>query len=226
MSTQARDRIYQRYERGGLQGMDDGDALELLLRAVHPYRNLDDLVHKLLVRFGTLRGVLDASKRELQAVSGLKPEAVTVLHMVRDLSERLLEDEVREQPAVLSDTECVRNWLRVAIGNQDRENFVVMLLDAGNRLIEHRVLFRGTVNETAVYPREVIRAALQANATGMILAHNHPGGTKQPSRQDIALTRRIASLAETFGIRLHDHLVVTRQGCVSIRDRAAHAFTS
>lgn len=218
-----RRRLRLRYARGGLARMLDDEALELLLTYAIPRRDVKPAARALLARFASLSQVLSAPREALAQVPGVGERTEVLLRLVRDLAERSLAERIAGRP-ILSDAEAVSSYLRVLLGHRDRECFTVLLLNSRNELLDARILFEGTVNETAVYPREILRAALAANATALILAHNHPGGTPRPSREDADLTRRVRLLAGEFGIRVHDHLVVTRTTCVSLRERDARLF--
>ncbi|MBI4230233.1 MAG: DNA repair protein RadC [Planctomycetes bacterium] len=216
-----RSRLRDRFRRGGLTR--DDELLELLLTFAIPRRDVKGLSRALLRTFGDLPTLFAAPERALRAIPGAGASCAAILRLVAVLRERLGACAVRSRP-VLANAASVEEYLRAWIGARERECFVVLLLNSRNELIDARILFEGTVNETAVYPREVLRTALEANATAILLAHNHPGGTPCPSREDLDLTRRITGLAREFAIRVHDHLVVTRSACVSLREQDAGLF--
>jgi len=190
------------------KALADYELLELLLGQVLPRRDTKPLAKELLAAFGTLRGVLFARPEELCAHKGFGEALLGHWALLREVFARLNEAPVRERQ-VFSGPEVVAEAARARIGHLRVEEFWVALVDNKNRLMAWERVGRGTVDETTVYPREVLALALAHQASGVILAHNHPGGDPAPSTADRELTRRIAQAAQNLGLRVLDHLVVT-----------------
>jgi len=199
------------------KALADYELLELLLGQVLPRRDTKPLAKELVSRFGTLRGVLTARPEALTEVSGFGESLAGHWTLLAEIFARLGEAPVRERQ-VFSGPEIVAEAARARIGHLAVEEFWVALVDNKNRLMAWERVGRGTVDETPVYPREVLALALKHQASGLILAHNHPGGDPAPSIQDRDLTRRIARSAQELGLRVLDHLIVAETGHFSFQD--------
>lgn len=195
----------------------DYELLELLLGQVLPRRDTKPLAKDLLARFGTLRGAMLARPEELVDVQGFGEGLSGHWALVRELFARLGEEPVRQRQ-VFSGPEVVAEAARARLGHLRVEEFWVALVDNKNRLMAWERVSTGTVDETPVYPREVLALALKHQASGLILAHNHPGGDPSPSVQDRDLTRRIATSARELGLRVLDHLIVTEGAHFSFQE--------
>ena len=209
-----RERLLQR----GPASLADPELLAALLG--HGGRAFDtvELARRLLARFGGVRGLFDATPEALAACSGMGPARTAALVAVRGLLDRYHAEHV-EAGELLSGSTATRRYLSYRLGRRQREVFGGLFLDARNRLIENEELFYGSVDRTAVYPREVLKSSMRHNACGVILYHNHPSGVAEPSPSDIQLTHRIASLLEEVDVRLVDHLVVSAEQQVSFAER-------
>jgi DNA repair protein RadC len=190
------------------QALADYEVLELILGYVNVRRDNKPLAKELLQRFGSLRGALTARLEELRDVPGFGPGAEEFLTLWHEAWARFHEQPVRDR-AVLNTPDIVAEMARARIGSREREEFWMALVDNKNRLIGWEQVSKGTVDQAAVYPREVLSVALRHKASGMILVHNHPGADPRPSVQDVDFTRRIKSAAREVDIRVLDHLVVT-----------------
>jgi len=199
------------------KALADYELLELLLGQVLPRRDTKPLAKTLVARFGTLRGVLTARPEALCEVKGFGESLAGHWALLGEVFARLGEAQVREKQ-VFSGPEVVAEAARARIGHLAVEEFWVALVDNKNRLMAWERVGKGTVDETPVYPREVLALALKHQASGLILAHNHPGGDPSPSVQDRELTRRIARAAEELGLRVLDHLIVTEASHFSFQD--------
>jgi DNA repair protein RadC len=177
-----------------------------------------EVARNALDRFGGLNGLLSAPQRELQSVAGFGPAKCAQLHAVLELARRALREEVRRD-TVLNTPSKVRDYLGLSLRNQRQEIFVALFLDAQNRLIADEVLFRGTLTQTSVYPREVVQQALRHNAGAVIFAHNHPSGLAEPSRADELLTRALKDALALIDVRVLDHVVVAGHASVSFAER-------
>lgn len=210
-----RERLRARFVEAG-DSLPDYEVLELLLFAAIPRRDVKKEAKALISRFGSLAEVLGAPPEQLAEVEGISPNVATHLKIIAVAGSRLARGAVAKRP-VLSSWSAVIEYCRAAMAFAEREEFRLLFLDNRNALIADEVQQHGTVNHTPVYPREVVRRALQKNATALILVHNHPSGDPTPSPADIAMTKEIAAAAKPLGIAIHDHIVVGRDGHFSFR---------
>ena len=160
--------------------------------------------------------MLSAPPQRLKEIDGVGEQAVTDLKLFRAIAERMGQDSVRKRP-VLSSWNALLDYCRTAMAYEEREQFRILFLDKKNALIADEVQQTGTVDHTPVYPREIMRRALELSATAIILVHNHPSGDPSPSRADIQMTKTIAEVAKPLGITVHDHLIIARDGHASFR---------
>jgi DNA repair protein RadC len=194
------------------------ELLALLLRTGRPGQGVMALAGQLLAEFKGLAGLLHAGPRELARVKGLGPAKRAELSAVMELARRSLTQQLAEAP-IFDSPARVKDYATLHIGHLDHEVFAVMFLDHAHRLIEMSTLFRGTIAQTAVYPREVVKEALARNAAAVVLAHNHPSGLAEPSRADEYLTQTLKSALQLVDVRVLDHLVVGRGQVVSFAER-------
>jgi DNA repair protein RadC len=197
----------ERLIREGAQALSDPELLALFLRVGVKGMNAVELGRALLGQFGSLHGLFAASCPQLSKVHGLGPAKYAQLQAVMELARRAIGEQLQEGQA-LSSPEAVRLYLRLHLGRQGHESFVVLFLDVKNRLIASEEMFRGTLTHASVYPREVLKAALARNAAGVILAHNHPSGVAEPSDADLLLTRSLVQALALIDVRVLDHFVV------------------
>lgn len=213
------ERPRERLLRHGVSRLSDAELLAIFLRTGVKGTNALDLARILLARFdGSLRRLIDARFDALAAVSGIGLAKATQLMAVVELVRRGLAEEL-EQPPGLSSPQVVRDYLRLALEASPHEVFMVLCLDAQNRLIAREELFRGTLTQTSVYPREVVKLALERNAAAVIFAHNHPSGVAEPSRADEHLTASLKQALGLVDIKVLDHFVVGRGTVVSFAER-------
>lgn len=198
------------------EAIADYELLELLLFLAQPRGDVKPLAKALLGRFGSLGAVLSAEPETLRQVKGVGDAAVAALKTVQVAALHLLREQVMEQP-VLSSWDRLLDYCHAAMAWRDREQFRILFLDRKNRLIADELQQKGTIDHTPVYPREVVRRALELGASALILVHNHPSGDPQPSKADIEMTRTIKAVSEPLGVALHDHLVIGRAGYCSFR---------
>ena len=211
-----RDRLRERFEESGPATLQDYELLEMLLFYVNRRGDTKAHAKALLVRFGSLDGVLRAPANLLTEVEGIGPRAAQLIALVRDLTARTQREKVTNRD-VLSSWSAVVDYTRARMGHLQHEEFRILFLDKRNALIRDEMQGRGTIDHTPVYPREVIKRALELSSTAIILVHNHPSGDPTPSRADIDMTRRIIDLAEPMGIAVHDHIIVTAGATTSLR---------
>ncbi|MEH6664756.1 MAG: DNA repair protein RadC [Brevundimonas sp.] len=195
--------------------LEDHDLLDLLLAPVRE-DGPGGLAAGLLARFGGLAQVLGAEPAQILAVEGAGPEAATLLQGVRELAVRLARAQIDGRPVISSWSQLIA-YVRASIAHLPREQFRALYLDRRNILMREELVADGTVDHAPVYPREVVRRALELSASAMILVHNHPSGDPTPSRADIEMTRKVVDAARLFGLQVHDHIVVGREGTASFR---------
>lgn len=211
-----RDRLRRRFLEGGDSALADYELLELLLFQAQARRDMKPLAKRLIARFGSFGAVISASPTDLARVEGAGPSVIAALKVVRAAAVRLAREEVVDRP-VLSSWQQVLDYCRIAMAHEGVEQFRLLFLDSKNAVIADEVQQTGTVNHTPVYPREVVKRALEVGATALIMVHNHPSGDPSPSKADIEMTRSVADAAGRLGITLHDHIVIGRSGHVSMR---------
>jgi DNA repair protein RadC len=211
-----RERLRERFREAGAEALSDYELLELLLFRALPRRDVKPLAKLLLTTFGSFAETISASEARLSQVKGLGDSGVTELKIVQAAASRLLRGAVKKRP-VLSSWSSVLDYCRTAQAFADREQFRVLFLDKRNQLIADEVQQVGTVDHTPVYPREVVKRALELSATAIILVHNHPSGDPTPSRADIQMTQQIISVAQPLGISVHDHIIVGKEGHASLK---------
>jgi len=202
--------------QAGNDALHDYEMLELILFRAIPRRDVKPLAKQLLEKFGSFAEVIAAPIERLKEVEGLGEAAITDLKIVQAAANRLLRGEVKKRH-VLSSWSSVLDYCRTAVAFESKEHFRILFLDKGNHLIADEQQQTGTVDHTPVYPREVVKRALELSATAVILVHNHPSGDPTPSRADIDMTRAIIEVARPLGIAVHDHLIVGKDGHASLK---------
>jgi DNA repair protein RadC len=202
----------------GPQALSDAELIALFLRTGLAGRTALDLARDALARFGGLSGLLAAAPSELAALPGLGPAKSTQLQAVLELARRSLREDVRRD-TVFGSPGAVRDYLRLTLAQREHEVFIALFLDAQNRLLAAEELFRGTLTQTSVYPREVVKRALALNAAALIFAHNHPSGLAEPSRSDELLTASLKQALSLVDVRVLDHLIVAGASTVSFAER-------
>src|ERR1700722_17669482 len=211
-----RERLRDRFREAGQDALSDYELLELLLFRALPRRDVKPLAKSLLEKFGSFAEVISAPESRLAEVKGLGAAGIAELKIVQAAASRLLRGAVKKRH-VLSSSASVLDYCRGAQDFADRELFRVIFLDKRNQLIADEIQQTGTVDHTPVYPREVVKRALELSATAIILVHNHPGGDPTPSHADIEMTKRIIETARGLGIEVHDHIIVGRDGHASLK---------
>ncbi|TDR71432.1 RadC family protein [Paludibacterium purpuratum] len=202
----------------GASVLSDAELLAIFLRTGIRGHSAVDLGRDLIRRFGSLSGLLCAQEQDVTALPGLGPSKVAQLLAVRELAHRALREEMAATN-ILDSPERVSDYLRLLMGGHEVEVFMVIFLSVRNHILTAQELFRGTLTETRVYPREIVRLALRHNAAALILAHNHPSGEPEPSMPDLLVTEALQRLLREVDIRLLDHVIVTRQQTVSLAAR-------
>jgi DNA repair protein RadC len=211
-----RERLRGRFREAGADALSDYELLELLLFRAQPRRDVKPLAKTLLQTFGSFAEVISAPEKRLAEVKGLGQAGIAELKIVQAAASRFLRGAVTKRPA-LSSSASVLDYCRSAQAFAEREEFRILFLDKRNNLIADEVQQTGTVDHTPVYPREVIKRALELSATAIILVHNHPSGDPTPSHADIQMTKQIVAVAAPLGIAVHDHLIVGKDGHASLK---------
>ena len=198
------------------EALPDYELLELFLFQAQPRKDMKPIAKALLGRFGSFAAVIAADPAELKTVDGVGDATVVALKTIHEAARRLARDVARAKP-VLSNHEAVLDYCQASLGHGSTEQFRVLYLNRKNEIIHDELQQRGTVDQAPVYPREVLKRALEHGATALILVHNHPSGDPTPSAADVAMTREVKEAAAKLGIELHDHLVVARGRHASLR---------
>ena len=211
-----RERLRERAVEGGLPSLPDYELLELFLFRSIPQRDVKALAKGLIERFGSIGAAAAAPAAELTAFPGVGASVALDLNLLHELLQRAARAEFARRP-VISSWSALLDYVRTAIQHEPREQVRVLYLDTKNQLIRDEVTSRGTTNHAPLYPREVMRRALELSASSVILVHNHPSGDPSPSRADIDITRAIAAAGKPLGIAVHDHLIIGARGHASLR---------
>jgi DNA repair protein RadC len=211
-----RERLRQRLIAAGADNLPDYELLEVILFVSNPRGDVKPLAKQLLERFGGFAEVLSAEPETL-AGAGLGTAGIAAVKSVREAALRLMRSELRQRPVVGSWDKLIE-YCTAHIAHGKVEEFHILFLDRKNVLIRHEQQQRGTVDHTPVYPREVVKRALELQASALILVHNHPSGDPTPSKADIAVTKDIVKAAQPLGVTVHDHLIIGRGRHTSLRD--------
>ena len=211
-----RQRLRERFLQASGGDLPDYELLELILFAAKPRGDTKPLAKRLLKLFGSFDKVLYATEPELRKVEDVGDAVVAALKTIRVASERLLRRELEDRPIIQSWT-ALMDYCRLSMGKNKVEEFRVLFLDGRHALIADEVMQRGTVNHTPVYPREIVKRALEHSASSLILLHNHPSGDPTPSKADIEMTKQIVTAATSVGVGVHDHVIITGHGHYSFK---------
>jgi len=220
-----RERLRDRARGGGIHHLPDYELLELFLFRSQPQGDVKPIAKALLARFGSLAAVLAASVEDLMTVraqdtrgrsKGVGAETALDLAALHEVARRVTKEEANKR-TVISSWSALLAYVRVTLQHEPREQFRVLYLDNRNQLILDEIQNRGTIDHAPVYPREVVRRALELSAKAMIIVHNHPSGDPTPSRADIDMTRQVIEAARALGLDVHDHLIVGRDGVASFK---------
>lgn len=210
-----RERLRERFYGAGPDALSDYELLEMALFPALPRRDTKPLAKALLKKFGSFAEVVHAPEARLREVDGIKDASITQLKLIAAAG-RIAKGEIRRSVA-LSSWNDVIGYCRTGMAFADKEQFRILFLDKRNQLISDEVQQTGTVDHTPVYPREVIKRALELSATALILVHNHPSGDPTPSSADIQMTKAIVDIASPLGISVHDHIIVGKNGHASLK---------
>lgn len=211
-----RKRLRNRFLEGGADAMPDYELLELVLFRAIPRQDVKPLARHLLDRFGSYAGVISATSAQLSQISGVGPAVICELKIVAAAAHRLARGKIMQRP-VISGWDAVLNYCRAVMSHRETEQFRILFLDRKNMLIADEAQASGTVDHVPVYPREVVKRALELNASALILVHNHPSGDPAPSDADRQVTVQVERAASALGITLHDHIIVGKSRELSFR---------
>ncbi|NQU77725.1 DNA repair protein RadC [Candidatus Falkowbacteria bacterium] len=202
-----RQRIKTKYGKSGLNGWLDYEVLELVLSYAIPRKDTKSIARELLLRFKSINGVLDADNRDLQSINGISKHTALFLNLLKDVSVLYMEERMFGRD-LLSSPQVVYDYLKVSLKGLMDEGFMMLFLDNRNQLIAMETLKNGTVNQAIVFPRKIVERALYYNAVGVLVAHNHPSGSLEPSQEDQEVTKDIREALKTVDITLLDHIII------------------
>lgn len=214
-----RKRIKAKYKTNGIKGWLDYEILEFALSFAISRKNTKPIAKKLLSRFKTINGVLDADRKELQKVYGVSEHTALFLNFLKDIAVIYLEKGLYKKD-LLSSPEVVYDYLKASLKGSADEEFKVVFLNSRNHLLGIETIQRGTVNRSVVYPRKIVERALHNHATGVIIAHNHPGGSLKPSEDDCKITKAIKEALKTVDTVLLDHIIIGGNGYFSFKENS------
>jgi DNA repair protein RadC len=211
-----RERLRERFHSAGPDALSDYELLEMALFAALPRRDTKPLAKSLLKKFGSFAEVVHAPEARLREVEGIGDATINQIKLIAAAATRIAKGQL-PQRAMLSSWNEVIDYCRTSMAFADKEQFRILFLDKRNQLISDEVQQTGTVDHTPVYPREVIKRALELSATALILVHNHPSGDPTPSQADIQMTKAIVEIAAPLGVSVHDHIIVGKNGHASLK---------
>lgn len=211
-----RERLRERFRSAGADALSDYELLEMVLFRALPRRDVKPLAKSLIAKFGSFAEVIHAPETRLRETDGLGEAAITEIKLVAAAANRVARGKLRER-MLLSSWASVIEYCRTAMAFAEKEQFRILFLDKRNQLIADEVQQVGTVDHTPVYPREVVKRALELSATAVILVHNHPSGDPTPSQADIQMTKSVIEVAKPLGIAVHDHIIVGKNGHASLK---------
>ena len=211
-----RERLRDRFRDAGADALSDYELLEMVLFRALPRRDVKPLAKALITKFGSFAETVHAPETLLKEVSGLGDSAIIEIKLIAATASRVAKGQVK-QKTVLSSWSTVIDYCRASMAFADKEQFRILFLDKRNQLIADELQQVGTIDHTPVYPREVVKRALELSATAIILVHNHPSGDPTPSTADIQMTKSIMSISSPLGISVHDHIIVGKNGHASLK---------
>jgi len=211
-----RERLRERFRTAGADALNDYELLELVLFRALPRRDVKPLAKSLIQAFGSFAETVHAPDARLREIGGLGEAAITEIKLIAAASNRVAKGQLKQR-TLLSSWATVIDYCRTAMAFADKEQFRILFLDKRNQLIADEVQQIGTVDHTPVYPREVVKRALELSATAIIMVHNHPSGDPTPSQADIQMTRAVIEVSKPLGIAVHDHIIVGKHGHASLK---------
>ena len=214
-----RQRLRERFAKGGIAALADYETLELLLTYGIPRKDTKQIAKDLIKRFKTITSVLQADPEQLKEVEGLGENATAFLRLVREINAYCLHEKIQRQ-SIVANRADVHEYLRFHFGARLQEYIAVVFLDSGNHVLSAEIAGEGTVNQCVAYPRAIFEKALKNGAASFIIAHNHPGGNRQASEADWQLTRRLHEIGRLLEIPLLDHIIICDNGVVTLREHS------
>jgi DNA repair protein RadC len=211
-----RERLRERFRGVGADALSDYELLEMVLFRALPRRDVKPLAKSLIGRFGSFAETVHAPDARLREIGGLGEAAITEIKLIAAAASRIAKGQLTQR-AVLSSWAAVLDYCRTAMAFADKEQFRILFLDKRNQLIADEVQQVGTVDHTPVYPREVVKRALELSATAIVMVHNHPSGDPTPSQADIQMTKAVIEVSRPLGIAVHDHIIVGKHGHASLK---------
>tara|TARA_B100001971_G_scaffold10951_1_gene8798 strand:- start:2121 stop:2795 length:675 start_codon:yes stop_codon:yes gene_type:complete len=212
-----RQRLREKFLNSGLDGFHDYEIIELLLTLGTPRSDCKQPAKDALKKWGSLKAVLEAPPKELKKIKGIGDHNVFGLKLTQDVARRYLADRIVDMDYIQS-SEDVLDYLRHNLRDKSQELFMVIYLNGRNQILKMETLFEGTLNTSAVYPREVVKKALENDASALVLVHNHPSGNPSPSKDDLTITKKLKESARTIDIYIHDHLIIAGNDVYSFAD--------
>ena len=212
-----RQRLREKFLNSGLDGFHDYEIIELLLTLGTPRSDCKQPAKDALKKWGSLKAVLEAPPKELKKIKGIGDHNVFGLKLTQDVARRYLADRIVDMDYIQS-SEDVLDYLRHNLRDKSQELFMVIYLNGRNQILKMETLFEGTLNTSAVYPREVVKKALENDASALVLVHNHPNGNPSPSQEDLTITKKLKEAAKTIDIYIHDHLIIAGNDVYSFSD--------
>ena len=212
-----RQRLREKFLNSGLDGFHDYEIIELLLTLGTPRTDCKQPAKDALKKWGSLKAVLEAPPKELKKIKGIGDHNVFGLKLTQDVARRYLADRIVDMDYIQS-SEDVLDYLRHNLRDKSQELFMVIYLNGRNQILKMETLFEGTLNTSAVYPREVVKKALENDASALVLVHNHPSGNPSPSQDDLTITKKLKESARTIDIYIHDHLIIAGNDVYSFSD--------
>ncbi len=213
-----RKRLRDKFLKAGIEGLHDYEIIELLLTLGTPRKDCKEQAKAAIKKFKGLQGVLEASLDELQQIKGIGPVNAFGVKLFQAISERYLKDKIIRKKRTLKSTKEVFDYLYQSLQIEKEEVFKVFYLNNANKILSVEEIARGTIDQAVIYPRKVIKSALDRNATRLIFAHNHPSGNLNPSEQDIQITRKLKKACNSVEVELLDHIIVGRKDYYSFRE--------
>lgn len=215
--TGHRQRLKDRFVASGADSLQDYELLELLLFMAIPRQDVKERAKNLITKFGSLPELMSASHHAISQVDGISENAATAIKTVFALAERTMKQELMQRP-ILNNWTRLMDYCHMTMANEKKEHFRILFMNKKNELIADEIQGSGTVDHTPAYPREIMKRSLELGATAIILMHNHPSGDPKPSRADIDMTNAIIEAARPFDIKIHDHIIIARNGYTSFKN--------
>ena len=212
-----RQRLRHKFLKSGLDGFHDYEIIELLLTLGTPRKDCKSVAREALKKFGTLKSVLEADPSKLKEIKGIGDNNVFGLKITQAVSRRFLADRIMDQDFMRSSEEVIE-YLKHNLRDKTREIFMVIYLNGRNQILQMEELFEGTLTTSAVYPREVVKRALDHAAAALVFVHNHPSGNPKPSQDDITITKKLKEATEAIDVSVHDHLIIAGNEVYSFAD--------